>query len=217
MISKDSGNCNTGHGNTGDCNTGDCNTGDCNTGDWNTGYRNTGVCNTGDWNTGDCNTGDCNTGDWNTGYRNTGGRNAGDWNTGDWNAGYFNTKTPTDVMVFNSRCPRTVWESIDKPDFICFKLSDWIMSDDMTKEEKEKNPGHETSGGYLKSYEYKEAFRRAWDKAALEDRKKVLNLPNFDNEIFKEISGIDVEKELNTSPPAKVVTDGYIYKLAGKA
>ena len=48
----------------------------------------------------------------------------------------------------------------------------------------------------MKTIGYKEAWRKSWNKASDEDRRKVLALPNWDNEVFKEISGIDVEKEL---------------------
>lgn len=41
-----------------------------------------------------------------------------------------------------------------------------------------------------------EAFRIAWNKADKEEHKKLLKLPNWDNEIFKEISGIDAEAEI---------------------
>lgn len=43
---------------------------------------------------------------------------------------------------------------------------------------------------------YKEAFKLAWDKSSKEEHKKLLDLPNWDNEIFKEISGIDAEAEI---------------------
>ncbi|HOU27298.1 MAG TPA: hypothetical protein PLD76_04510 [Paludibacteraceae bacterium] len=48
----------------------------------------------------------------------------------------------------------------------------------------------------MKVYGYKEAWRKSWDKATDEDRRKTLKLPNWDNAIFLEITGIDVEKEL---------------------
>lgn len=67
----------------------------------------------------------------------------------------------------------------------------------MTDQEKINYPTYKTTGGFLKAKEYKVAWREAWDKADLEDRKKCLSLPNWDNEIFKDISGIDVEAELN--------------------
>ena len=148
-------------------------------------------------NTGRANTGDRNTGHQNTGYQNTGHWNTGHWNTGDQNTGHFNTITPETILVFNKECSRKVWNNTTKPDFIYFNyLTKFIWSSDMTDEEKIKHPEHECLGGYLREMTYKEAFKYSWENADKEDRKLVLELPNFDNEIFKEISGIDVLKEL---------------------
>ena len=58
------------------------------------------------------------------------------------------------------------------------------------------NKAIETCGGFLKTLEYKGAFRLAWDKASKEEHKKLLNLPNWNNDIFKDISGIDAEAEI---------------------
>ena len=66
----------------------------------------------------------------------------------------------------------------------------------MSNKEKEQHPEHECLGGYLRKMTYKEAFKYSWDNADKEDRKLVLELPNFDNNIFKEISGIDILEEL---------------------
>ena len=41
-----------------------------------------------------------------------------------------------------------------------------------------------------------EAFRIAWNKASKEEHKKLLKLPNWNNEIFMEISAIDAEAEI---------------------
>jgi hypothetical protein len=213
---RNTGDCNTGYFNTGDCNTGDGNTGDRNTGDWNTGdrntgYRNTGDRNTGDWNTGDrntgagntgdrntgdCNTGDRNTGDWNTGYRNTGDRNTGDWNTGDRNTGYFNTQTPENIIVFNSPCAKSAWDVAYKPLFLFFTLHDWVYENKMTDQEKIDNPTFFTCGGYLKKIDYKDAFIASWENADHSDRIRVKDLPNFDADIFYEISGIDLRENV---------------------
>ena len=65
----------------------------------------------------------------------------------------------------------------------------------MTQEEKKKNPSYKTTGGYLKTLEYKEAWAVFWRKTSEENRQKFLNLPNFDAEIFREITGIDVEDD----------------------
>ena len=65
----------------------------------------------------------------------------------------------------------------------------------MTEQEKEKNPGYEATNGYLKIYNYKEAQAKAWESATDEDKKLLYALPNFNPEVFKDISGIDVNKE----------------------
>jgi hypothetical protein len=168
------GACNTGDYNTGRYNTGDCNTGRYNTGRYNTGNYNTGDCNTGDCNTGDCNTGDCNTGGWNTGDCNTGGWNTGGWNTGGWNtgswnicdrsSGFFNTVNDT-INVFNKPCKIATWEAANKPSFICFAPVGT----------------------------YKESWRKAYDEAPEEDKLLLVKLPNFDADVFYEISGIMVD------------------------
>ena len=71
----------------------------------------------------------------------------------------------------------------------------------MTTAEKEAHTEYKTTGGYLKSYEYKEAFRKSFEAAKAkddwaEDLAKLKAIPNFDAEIFYEISGIKPE-ELN--------------------
>ena len=171
--------------NTGICNTGDWNAGNRNTGDWNAGNRNTGDGNAGNRNTGNRNTGDGNAGNWNAGDG-----NAGNWNAGDGNAGFFNTKTPA-ITMFNKPIDVNI-EDIAFPDFLYFDLIKLVYKEEATDEEKEIK----TFGGFLKKLEYKEAFRLAWDKASPEEHKKLLKLPNWDNEIFKEISGIDAEAEI---------------------
>ena len=191
---------NTGDRNTGNRNTGDRNTGNRNTGDWNTGNRNTGNCNTGHCNTGDCNTGNWNTGDWNTGNWNTGNcntgnRNTGNWNTGNCNTGYFNTNEPF-VRMFN-KDTNNKREDLSFPSFLYFDLTVWVSHDTATDEEKKVHKQEiEVCGGFLKKLDYKEAFRISWNKASLEEHKKLLALPNWNNEIFKEISGIDAEAEI---------------------
>ncbi len=200
---QNTGNRNTGYWNTGVWNTGDTNTGDRNTGNSNTGDRNTGYWNTGDTNTGDTNTGDTNTGDTNTGDRNTGDSNTGDWNTGDrntghWNivnkeTGHFNTTQSETIRIFNKEYSINEWENTEKPHFI-YKvfLTEWIPESEMSETEKECNSTYKTTGGYLKEFSYKEAWKKAYDKASKKDIELLKKLPNFDAEVFKEISGIDI-------------------------
>lgn len=68
---------------------------------------------------------------------------------------------------------------------------------EITDEEKKLHKEEiEICGGFLKTLEYKEAFRLAWNKASKKKHKQLLELPNWNNEIFKEISGIDAEAEI---------------------
>ena len=186
--------------NSGDWNSGNRNSGNRNSGDWNSGNWNSGDWNSGYWNSGNSNSGDWNSGNWNSGNRNSGNWNSGDWNSGDWNSGdrnsgYFNTNTPP-IRMFNKD---TALESgaLSFPSFLYFDLTVWISHDTATDEEKKAHKKEiEVCGGFLKTLEYKEAFRLAWNKASKEEHKKLLSLPNWDNGIFKEISGIDAEDEI---------------------
>ena len=218
-----SGRCNSGYRNSGDYNTGNRNTGHNNTGDYNSGnrnigYRNTGDYNTGDYNTGDYNTGDCNTGDYNTGhcnsgYRNsgncnsghcntgnynTGNRNTGDYNKTNYSTGCFNTQEQT-ILMFNKPSVWTIGDWRNSKACIILNMMPknrlkWVTSYNMNDEEKELHPNYKTTGGYLKEIEVTtEDKQNWWNDLSESDRKEVLSLPNFDKDIFKEITGIDVE------------------------
>ena len=183
---------NAGKDNTGKRNTGDYNTGDYNTGDRNTGNGNTGDRNTGDWNTGGWNKGNRNTGDYNTG-----GRNTGDWNSVDFSTGCFNTKTEK-IRLFNKKSKWTYhdWINSEARSVMSncpYTKTIWIYSSGMTDSEKEKYPTWECTGGYLKTiYVTKKDKQKWWDELDDTEREAVMSLPNFDKEIFKEITGIEV-------------------------
>ena len=186
--------------NTGKNNTGICNTGDYNTGDYNTGNRNSGDYNSGSYNTGDCNTGNRNTGDYNTGNRNSGGYNTGNCNTGNYNScnfstGFFNS-IEQPIYFFNKETTLTRSDlfnlkGLDVASLL--ELSEWIYASDMTEEEKQQHPEYKTTNGYLKTYTYKQAWTNLWKKLNKEDKQAIKDLPNFDKEVFKEITGITVK------------------------
>ncbi len=166
-------------GNRGKCNTGFGNTGDRNTGNWNTGDRNTGNWNTGNWNTGN----------WNT----------GSYNTCNYSAGMFNTKEQP-LYLFNKPTDftRDEFRNIFPNEYnllFCslFPLTEWIDERDMSDKEKKANPSCKTTGGYLKERTYHEAWRIMWDSWTKKQQKSIKKLPNFDKDIFKEITGIEVE------------------------
>ena len=207
---RNSSNYNTGDYNTGDCNSGDNNSGYGNSGSWNNGSRNSGDWNSGSWNsgngnTGDCNSGDCNSGDWNSGNGNSGYWNSGDnnsgngnsgyWNSGDNNSGYLNTSTQEYCFIFNKPVEKSVLSITKFPAFMRFTLTEWIPDSKMSQQEKNQHPEYVTTGGYLKKYTYKEAFRISFEVARRKpdwpkQRQMLLDLPNFDAEVFEEISGI---------------------------
>ena len=181
---------NSGNRNSGDWNSGDWNSGDCNSGNWNSG-----IWNSGNWNSGNRNSGNRNSGDWNSGDCNSGNWNSGNWNSGNCNSGFFNTNEPF-VRMFNKDTKLKKYE-IDIPLFCHFDLTVWVSHDTATEEEKEEhNEEIKTCGGFLKTLDYKEAWRLAWNKASKKEHLEMLKLPNWDNEVFKEISGIDAEAEI---------------------
>ena len=186
---------NSGSRNTGDFNSGSRNTGDCNSGNFNSGDRNSGSCNSGSRNSGNWNSGDRNSGSCNSGDRNSGSRNTGNFNSGDRNSGFFNSNEPN-VRMFNKQT-KLKYKEVKIPDWCYFELNVWVSYDKATEKEKEEHKKEiETSGGFLKKLEYKEAWRLAWDKASKEEHKELFNLPNWDNKVFKEITGIDAEAEI---------------------
>lgn len=183
---QNSGNQNGGNYNTGNQNDGDSNTGDYNSGYWNAGHHNTGRSNTGNWNSGDWNSGsdnsgrfntgrfnsgNWNTGAWNRGHHNSGdwnngNHNTGDWNSGNWNSGCFNTEDGV-FFMFNKPCSWTygMWYNSG---------ARFILN------QCPKNNNR----------------RQDWYDHLAEQHKAIIKLlPNFDAGIFKQITGIDVNKE----------------------
>jgi len=92
-------------------------------------------------------------------------------------------------------------------------LTEIIDELDMTEEEKKNNPNYKTTGGYIKVYEYQEAWKRAWNKATPEDKELLFKLPNFDAVVFEKISGIDVKSK----HPKEIIIDGAKYRLVDQS
>lgn len=187
---------NTGTGNSGYCNSGDYNCGNWNSGNWNSGYCNSGHWNSGNWNSGNHNGGYCNSGHWNSGDYNNGDFNCGDWNNTNFSNGCFNTEE-SKIFMFNKPSGWTIedWyhsEAKELLNTISHNALQWVYSDKMSEEEKEQHPKYKTTGGYLKKRNKSECNQLWWN--SLSDHKKniIKSLPNFDAEIFKEITGIDV-------------------------
>ena len=70
----------------------------------------------------------------------------------------------------------------------------WIDSEEMIDSEKEENPTWECTGGYLKTIHVTNRDRQAWWDNLDDFRKEsVMSLPNFNKDIFKEVTGIEVK------------------------
>ena len=174
-------------------NSGIGNTGYSNSGNNNSGNRNSGYSNSGDSNSGNRNSGDSNSGDSNSGDRNSGNSNSGDSNSGDRNSGDFNSSTPDTANYFNKPCKVSIWENAIKPTFIYnMELNKWIEFNEMSDQEKIDNKNAFVTNGYLKTFRYKEAWANAYKTALKNDIKLLKALPNFDADIFEEITGIKI-------------------------
>ena len=198
-----SGNWNSGNWNSGNCNSGNCNSGDCNSGDWNSGNGNSGDWNSGNgnsgnWNSGDRNSGNGNSGNWNSGDRNSGNGNSGDWNFTSFSGGCFNTEQPK-IYMFNKPSNWTFQNWLDsRARYLLNQIDDcpleYVYLSDMTDEEKAAHPEAETTGGYLKERTAADNARKWWAGLDAADRNEILNLPNFNAETFKKITGIDINQ-----------------------
>ena len=164
-----------------------------NSGNRNTGYRNSGNCNSGNRNIGNYNSGD-----YNSGNRNSGNYNIGNYNKTNYSTGCFNTQEQT-ILMFNKPSVWTIGDWRNSKACIILNMMPknrlkWVTLYNMNDEEKELYPRCETTGGYLKEIEVTtEDKQNWWNDLSESDRKEVLSLPNFDKDIFKEITGIDVE------------------------
>ena len=202
----------TGMGNSGDQNSGNRNSGNRNSGNWNSGNRNSG-----DWNSGNGNSGNRNSGNWNSGNRNSGDGNSGNGNSGNWNSGNWNSGNGNsgnwNSCSYSSGCFNTIEHKM----FLFNKLSDWtyhdwirsdarrvlsriphrhlkqVSYDSMSDTEKEANPEVKTTGTFLRMVDNPDV-QNWWRSISDEDKEAILSIPNFNKAIFKEITGVDVDK-----------------------
>lgn len=184
--------------NTGKANMGFGNIGNYNSGNYNSGSYNSGTHNTGKNNSGNYNSGNCNDGSYNSGNCNDGDYNTGDWNKTNFSSGCFNTEE-SKILMFNKPSDWSIedWRCSKAKELlntISYNALQWVHSDKMTEEEKEQYPKYKTTGGYLKKLDKIECNQLWWNTLSDCDKNVIKSLPNFDAEIFKEITGIDINK-----------------------
>ena len=184
-----SGSCNSGSWNSGSCNSGSWNSGSCNSGSWNSGSWNSGSWNSGSCNSGSWNSGPWNSGSWNSGSCNSGSCNSGDWNSGDWNScnysnGVFCNQEDKDIRIFNKPSGMSLEEFWDSKYYRALQSKPLELTywDDKNKE--------------LKCRSYKDACAIWWSKLTEKNKKIIREIPNFDPEIFFDITGIDIKEDI---------------------
>jgi hypothetical protein len=85
------------------------------------------------------------------------------------------------------------WEESKVMELMSYiKTNIWVPFNDMTPEEKLAFPDAEKTDGYYKTITLHEAWAIFWKDLKDEDKDLFLNLPNFDADKFKEITGIQV-------------------------
>lgn len=187
--------------NVGEGNTGIGNSGYFNSGYYNCGSRNSGYYNSGCWNSGNYNSGYYNSGSANSGYYNSGDCNSGDWNIGNHNNGCFNTAA-SKIYFFDKPSDWTYKDWLSSRarrvmDCVPKNLA-WVEFDQMTDEEKKAYPTAEITNGYLRKIPNDELAvirNEWWARLSPDDKDEILKLPNFDAEIFKKITMIDVKND----------------------
>ena len=159
----------------------------------NIGKRCSGMRNSGDWNSGDCNSGD-----WNSGDCNSGNKNSGDWNRTNFSSGIFNTEEQK-IRMFNKESDWTYgdWRKCRAKGILArapHAVVKWVDKSNMTNEEEKAYPDYETTGGYLKVQDERDAITNWWNELSADNKKTIKSLPNFDWDIFCECTGIDKER-----------------------
>ena len=124
---------------------------------------NTGIDNVGKGNSGTCNSGDFNSGDFNSGKY-----NSGDFNIVDYSNGFFNTASQP-VYMFNKITDLTHAEIKQLSGIRCLYNHLYHFVNAVTLEEM---------------------FAEKWSEFTEEEKQAIRELPNFDSDIFYEITGV---------------------------
>ena len=140
-----------------------------------------------------------NTGKGCTGLCNSGNRNSGNRNKCSFSNGCFNTVEPK-IYLFNKPSDLTYrdWLNSDARyllNQIPGDVLEYVWFEDMTDEKKAAHPEAKTTGGYLKQLDNSECGSIWWRGLNDYEKSIIKAIPNFDKEIFKEITGVDVDME----------------------
>lgn len=102
------------------------------------------------------------------------------------------------LRVFNKDVSEERYQEVQRTlseNEIKIALTHWVDEKDMTKKDKENYSSYKELGGYLKVFRYEEAWATFWSSATQKQKDTILDLPEFDKDIFKEITGIDIKQD----------------------
>ena len=124
----------------------------------------------------------------NTGLFNTGDSNSGNWNSGDFNScegsnGVFCNESDKNIRIFNQP------SGMSLEDFRRSRYYDALVSEPL------ELTWCDEASEMLKTRSYKEACTIWWEKLTEENKKIIQQIPNFDADIFFDITGINVKED----------------------
>lgn len=207
-VDLNTGNENSGHYNSGNLNSGNNNSGNHNSGNHNSGEYNSGAYNSGNYNSGEdnsghCNSGNRNSGNGNSGHDNSGSNNSGNYNSGNYNSGDYNSSNgfvnyfcnTKRVFIFNKEVSSDF--VLDLPFMSKWPSDEYIPALRMTQYDKINNPNYKDVGGFIQkcNLSYKQKWSFVWTKLSKQEKQQIIDLPNFDADIFFEITGIYIEPQ----------------------
>ena len=132
-----------------------------------------------------------NSGLFNSGYRNSGYRNSGDRNSGIFNKtngsnGVFCNIEPK-ICIFNIQTDWTLKEFYNSKYYDAIISSNFPLTEWKNKAETPENG----VDGELIVNTYEEASRRWWKGMSQDNREIIKSIPNFNIDVFCDITGID--------------------------
>ena len=118
------------------------------------------------------------------------------------------------LRVFNQDVSETRYDEVKKiltDNQIKITLTKW--TDYKELEKSEQTATAKQLGGLLKTFSYEDAWLNFWNEATREQKNCILDLPEFDADIFKEITGIDVKKRDSVAEEAIKLLESKGYKI----
>lgn len=129
--------------------------------------------NAGLFSTGNCNSGNCNSGNWNSGC----------FNSCEGSNGVFCNESDKNIRIFNQP------SGMSLEDFRRSRYYDALVSEPL------ELTWCDEASEMLKTRSYKEACAIWWEKLTEENKKIIQQIPNFDADVFFDITGINVKED----------------------